>query len=31
MLVLMDYSAEGLEFTLEDEEEWHEHRGWRRD
>jgi protein-disulfide isomerase len=31
MLTLMDYSDEGLEFTLQDEEEWHEHRGWRRD
>jgi predicted DsbA family dithiol-disulfide isomerase len=30
-LVLMDYSDEGLEFTLEDEEEWVRHRGWQRD
>jgi protein-disulfide isomerase len=30
-LVLMDYSEEGLEFTLEDEEEWVRHRGWQRD
>jgi len=31
MLVLMDYSDEGLEFTLQDEEEWVKHRGWSRD
>ena len=30
-LVLMDYSEEGLEFTLQDEEEWAQHRGWQRD
>jgi protein-disulfide isomerase len=30
-LVLMDYSEEGLEFTLQDEEEWARHRGWQRD
>ncbi|HEY6101107.1 MAG TPA: thioredoxin domain-containing protein, partial [Anaeromyxobacter sp.] len=31
MLVLTDYSDEGLELTLEDEEEWQAHRGWTRD
>jgi protein-disulfide isomerase len=31
MLVLMDYSDEGLEFTLQDEEEWVKHGGWDRD
>ncbi len=30
-LVLMDYSDEGLEFTLQDEEEWTRNRGWQRD
>jgi protein-disulfide isomerase len=30
-LVLMDYSEEGLEFTLQDEEEWVKHGGWERD
>ncbi len=30
-LVLMDYSDEGLEFTLQDEEEWARHGGWQRD
>jgi protein-disulfide isomerase len=30
-LVLLDYSEEGLEFVLEDEEEWTKHRGWQRD
>jgi len=30
-LVVMDYSVEGLEFTLQDEEEWTQHRGWQRD
>jgi protein-disulfide isomerase len=30
-LVLMDFSEEGLEFTLQDEEEWVRHRGWQRD
>jgi len=30
-LVLHDYSEEGLEFTLQDEEEWAQHRGWQRD
>jgi protein-disulfide isomerase len=30
-LVLLDYSEEGLEFTLQDEEEWALHRGWQRD
>jgi protein-disulfide isomerase len=30
-LVLMDYSDEGLEQTLEDEEEWQAHHGWTRD
>jgi protein-disulfide isomerase len=31
MLVLMDYSDEGLEFTLQDEEEWVKHGGWSKD
>jgi protein-disulfide isomerase len=31
MLVLTDYSEEGLSFTLEDEEEWRTHHGWTRD
>jgi protein-disulfide isomerase len=31
MLVLTDYSEDGLAFTLEDEEEWRAHRGWTRD
>ncbi|HEY6004404.1 MAG TPA: thioredoxin domain-containing protein [Anaeromyxobacter sp.] len=31
MLVLTDYSEEGLTFTLEDEEEWRTHHGWNRD
>jgi hypothetical protein len=31
MLLLSDFSEEGLEFTLEDEEEWTRHRGWERD
>jgi protein-disulfide isomerase len=30
-LVLMDYSEEGLELTLQDEEEWTKHGGWQRD
>jgi protein-disulfide isomerase len=30
-LLLMDYSDEGLELTLQDEEEWARHRGWERD
>jgi protein-disulfide isomerase len=30
-LVLLDLSEEGLEFTLQDEEEWTQHRGWQRD
>lgn len=30
-LVLMDYSDEGLELALQDEEEWARHRGWQRD
>jgi len=30
-LVLMDYSEEGLELTLQDEEEWAKHGGWERD
>jgi protein-disulfide isomerase len=30
-LVLMDFSDEGLEFTLQDEEEWTRHGGWQRD
>jgi protein-disulfide isomerase len=31
MHVLSDFSDEGLELTLEDEEEWQRHRGWERD
>jgi protein-disulfide isomerase len=31
MLVLMDYSDEGLEFTLQDEEEWAKSGGWQKD
>ncbi len=31
MLVLTDYSEPGLEFTLEDEEEWQANHGWARD
>jgi protein-disulfide isomerase len=31
MLVLSDFSEEGLEETLADEEEWLRHRGWERD
>ena len=31
MLTLTDYSDEGLDHTLEDEEEWRMHRGWIRD
>jgi protein-disulfide isomerase len=31
MLVLADFSEEGLEFTLQDEEEWQRHRGWEHD
>lgn len=31
MLVLSDFSDEGLLFTLEDEEEWQQHGGWSRD
>lgn len=31
MLVLMDYSDEGLEFTLQDEEEWARFGGWQKD
>jgi protein-disulfide isomerase len=31
MLVITDLSDEGLEFTLEDEEEWQANRGWARD
>jgi protein-disulfide isomerase len=30
-LVLVDYSEEGLEHTLQDEEEWARNRGWQRD
>ncbi len=30
-LVLLDFSEEGLELTLQDEEEWTRHRGWERD
>jgi protein-disulfide isomerase len=31
MLTLTDFSEEGLEHTLADEEEWRMHRGWIRD
>jgi protein-disulfide isomerase len=31
MLVLSDFSEEGLDFTLRDEEEWQKHGGWERD
>lgn len=31
MHVLSDFTDDGLEFTLEDEEEWVAHRGWQRD
>jgi hypothetical protein len=31
MLVLSDFSEEGLEETLADEEEWLRHRAWERD
>ncbi len=31
MLVLSDFSEEGLDFTLQDEEEWQKHAGWERD
>ncbi len=31
MLVVSDFSEEGLEETLADEEEWLRHRGWERD
>jgi len=31
MLLLTDFSDEGLEFTIQDEEEWQKHRGWARD
>jgi hypothetical protein len=31
MLVLSDYSEEGLEHALQDEEEWAKHGGWERD
>jgi protein-disulfide isomerase len=31
MLVLSDFSDEGLEQALADEEEWRKHRGWERD
>jgi protein-disulfide isomerase len=30
-LVLTDYSEEGLEFTLQDEEEWVKYGGWQKD
>jgi protein-disulfide isomerase len=30
-LVLMDFSDEGLELALQDEEEWLQRRGWQRD
>jgi hypothetical protein len=29
--VLSDFSEEGLDFTLRDEEEWQKHGGWERD
>jgi protein-disulfide isomerase len=31
MLTLTDYSEDGLEHTLQDEEEWRMHRGWIKD
>jgi predicted DsbA family dithiol-disulfide isomerase len=31
MLTHTDYAEDALEFTLEDEEEWHAHQGWTRD
>lgn len=31
MLLLPDFSEEGLDFTLQDEEEWQQHHGWERD
>ncbi len=31
MLVLSDFTDEGLDFTLQDEEEWQRHGGWERD
>jgi len=31
MHVLSDFTDEGLEFTLQDEEEWQKHRGWEHD
>lgn len=31
LLVPSDFSDEGLELTLQDEEEWQKHRGWERD
>ncbi len=31
MLVNGEYTEDGLEFTLQDEEEWHAHHGWTRD
>jgi protein-disulfide isomerase len=31
MHVLSDFSEEGLEHTVRDEEEWHAHGGWERD
>jgi len=31
MLLLSDFSEEGLEHALEDEEEWQRHGGWERD
>lgn len=31
MHVLSDFSEEGLDFTLRDEEEWQKHGGWERD
>ena len=31
MHVLSDFSEEGLEFTVQDEEEWQRNKGWERD
>ncbi len=31
LLLLNDFTDEGLGFTIEDEEEWQTHRGWERD
>ena len=31
MHVLSDFTEDGLDFTLRDEEEWQRHRGWEKD